>query len=85
VPYGVASRDIGFVETIRPGALRDAKLDGLYVTIDHADRGIPLARYPASLSVEHRADGLHWSFEPPRSSTALEGGQAAGRFAVGPS
>jgi phage head maturation protease len=82
IPYGVESRNIGFIETIRPGALSGAKLDGLYVTIDHADRGIPLARFPTSLSVEDREDGMHWSFEPPRSrpdvAEAIERGDITG-------
>jgi phage head maturation protease len=82
VPYGVESRNIGFIETIRPGALAETKLDGLYVTIDHQDRGLPLARYPTSLTVEHRVDGLHWSFEPPKSRPdvveAIERGDIAG-------
>jgi HK97 family phage major capsid protein len=83
IPYGTTSRDMGgWSETIAPGALRGAKLDGLYVTVDHQDRGIPLARYPTTLTVEDRGDGLHWSFEPPRSrpdvAEAIERGDITG-------
>ena len=33
--------------------------------IDH--RGVPLGRYPTTLDVEDRDDGLHWTLDPPRS------------------
>ncbi len=66
VPYGVESRDLGgFTEVISPTALRGAKLDDLVVTVDHA--GVPLGRYPTTLELEDRADGLHWSVSPPES------------------
>src|SRR5215207_5301675 len=82
VPYNVKASLPGFTEEILPGALRDAKLDGLVAVIDHEDRGLPLARYPRSLQVEHRDDGLAWSFEPPRSREdvieAIERGDVAG-------
>jgi phage head maturation protease len=66
VPYGVESRDLGgFREVIMPGALDGAKLDDLVVTVDHA--GVPLGRYPSTLELEDRADGLHWSVSPPES------------------
>ena len=66
VPYNVESRDLGgFREIIMPGALDSAKLDDLVVTVDHA--GVPLGRYPTTLELEDRADGLHWSVSPPES------------------
>ncbi len=66
VPYGVRSRDLGgWTEIIEPGALREAKLDELRAVVDHG--GVPLARYPKTLQVEDREDGLHWSLDPPRS------------------
>jgi len=66
IPYGVESRDLGgWTEIVDPGALRDARLDELICTVDHA--GIPLGRYPGTLQLEDRDDGLHWSLEPPRS------------------
>jgi HK97 family phage prohead protease len=66
IPYGVESRDLGgFTEIIEAGALNGAKLDDLVATVDHA--GVPLARYPTTLEVEDRGDGMHWSFEPPKS------------------
>jgi HK97 family phage prohead protease len=66
VPYATESRDLGgFTEVIEPGALRSARLDDLVLTVDHA--GVPLARYPGTLSLSERSDGLHWSAEPPVS------------------
>ena len=66
IPYGVESRDLGgWRELIDPAALRGAALDDLVVTVEHA--GVPLGRYPRTLEVEERDDGLHWSVEPPRA------------------
>src|SRR5215213_9340781 len=48
-----------------PGALEGAKLDDLVVTVDHA--GVPLGRYPGTLEIEDRDDGLHWAVSPPES------------------
>ncbi len=55
----------GWREVIEPTALRGARLDDLTLTVEHA--GVPLARHPGTLHLEERADGLHWSAEPPRS------------------
>lgn len=66
IPYGVESRDFGgWTEVIEPTAFRNAKLDELRAVIDH--KGVPLGRYPATLDVEDRSDGLHWSLDPPKS------------------
>ena len=66
IPYGVESRDLGgWREVIEPGALRGARLDGLVATVDHV--GLPLGRFPTTLELEDRADGAHWSVEPPES------------------
>jgi uncharacterized protein len=66
VPYGVESRDLGgWREIIEPTAFRNTKLDELRAVIDH--KGVPLGRYPNTLEVEDRDDGLHWSLDPPRS------------------
>ncbi len=66
IPYGIESRDLGgWREVIEPGALNQAKLDDLVVTVDHA--GVPLGRYPHTLELEDRADGLHWAVTPPAS------------------
>jgi phage head maturation protease len=66
VPYNVESRDLGgWTEIIEPTAFREVRLDDLRAVIDHA--GVPLGRYPATLDVEDRSDGLHWSLDPPRS------------------
>ncbi|MGH2966197.1 MAG: HK97 family phage prohead protease [Solirubrobacterales bacterium] len=66
IPYGIESRDMGgWREIIEPGALERAKLDGLVATVDHS--GVPIGRYPGTLEVEDRADGLHWAVEPPVS------------------
>jgi HK97 family phage prohead protease len=66
IPYNVRSVDMGgWSEVIEPTALRSTKLDGLVVTVDHA--GLPLGRYPRTLDLEDRADGMHWSLDPPAS------------------
>jgi hypothetical protein len=66
VPYGVESADLGgWKEIIERHALRDTDFSDLVVRVDHA--GIPLGRYPGTLSLEDRDDGLHWSCEPPAS------------------
>ena len=72
IPYGTESRDLGgFTEIIERGALDRANLDDLVATVEHA--GLPLARYPTTLTLEDRSDGLHWALEPPQSrSDVLE-------------
>jgi HK97 family phage prohead protease len=66
IPYSVESRDMGgWKEVIEPGALNGAVFDDLVVTVDHV--GVPLGRYPGTLELEDRADGLHWSVDPPAS------------------
>ena len=52
-------------EVIEPTALRGARLDDLTLTVEHA--GVPLGRYPRTLELQERSDGLHWSAEPPQS------------------
>ena len=67
IPFGVESRTMpgGWRERIAPSAFRSTRYDELRAMVDHG--GIPLAAYPGTLQVETQADGLHWSFEPPRS------------------
>jgi uncharacterized protein len=66
IPFGAESRDMGgWREVIEPTALRGVSLDDLVATVDHV--GIPIGRHPRTLEVEERADGLHWSVEPPAS------------------
>ncbi len=66
IPYNIESRDLGgWKEIIDPGALNRTNLDDLVVTVDHA--GLPLGRYPNTLQLEDRADGMHWSVDPPAS------------------
>src|SRR5215218_6309578 len=66
VPYGIESRDMGgWREVIEPGALRATKLDDLVATVDHA--GVPIGRYPTTLELEDRSDGLSWAVTPPQS------------------
>lgn len=70
VPFGVESRDMGgWTEVIEPTALRAAKLDELIARVDHA--GVPIGRFPGTLDVEERSDGLHWSVTPPESRQDL--------------
>lgn len=66
IPYGVESRDMGgWREVMARGSLADARTDDLVATVDHA--GVPLARFPTTLEVEDRDDGLHWSLDLPES------------------
>jgi HK97 family phage prohead protease len=66
IPYGTPSEDLGgFVEVIERTAFRNTRLDNLVAVVDHA--GVPLARHPDTLMLEDRDDGLHWSFDPPKS------------------
>lgn len=70
IPYAVESRDLGgYREIIDPAALHRAALDDLVATVEHA--GVPIGRYPTTLQIEDRSDGLHWSVEPPRSRTDI--------------
>jgi HK97 family phage prohead protease len=89
IPYGLESRDLGgFREVIERGALNRTKFDDLVVTVDHA--GLPLGRFPGTLELEDRDDGLRWSVDPPRSREdireAIERGDLKGgswRMVVG--
>src|SRR5215207_2918895 len=66
IPYGSESRDMGgWREIIEPGALDATRLDDLVATVDHV--GVPIGRHPTTLELEDRADGLHWSVDPPAS------------------
>ena len=66
IPFGVESRDMGgWTEIIEPGALRGADLSELVATVEH--RGLPIGRHPGTLALEERADGVHWSVDPPAS------------------
>ena len=70
VPYSTESKDLGgWREIIQPGALAGAKLDDLIATVDHV--GIPIGRFPTTLDVEDRSDGLHWSVSLPESRSDL--------------
>jgi len=66
IPYGVESRDLGgFREVMARGCLANADTADLVATVDHG--GVPLARFPTTLEVEDRDDGLHWSLDLPES------------------
>jgi phage head maturation protease len=66
IPYGIESRDMGgWVEVIEPTALRAARVDDLVATVDHV--GVPIGRFPTTLEIEDRGDGLHWAVTPPES------------------
>jgi phage head maturation protease len=81
IPYGVESRDLGgWREVIEAGALNRADLGDLVATVDHV--GLPLGRYPSTLQIEDRSDGMHWSVDPPASRAdvreAIERGDLRG-------
>jgi len=66
IPFNVESRDMGgWTEVISPAALRAANLDDLVARIDH--QGVPVGRYPRTLELEERGNGLHWTVTPPES------------------
>jgi HK97 family phage prohead protease len=71
VPTGVRSHDLGgWFEQLEPGCLREASMDGLVLTLNHG--GLPLGRFPTTLSVEERDDGLAWSCELPDGPTGQD-------------
>jgi HK97 family phage major capsid protein/HK97 family phage prohead protease len=66
IPYGRRSADLGgWTEVMQPGCLRNADLSALVARVDHG--GLPIGRYPGTLALEDRDDGLHWSVELPES------------------
>jgi HK97 family phage prohead protease len=66
IPYEAESRDMGgWREIVHRGALNATQFDDLVATVDHS--GLPLGRYPGTLELEDRDDGLHWSVDPPES------------------
>ena len=66
IPYNTTSRDMGgWFEKISPNAFRNTDFSELRAVIDH--KGTPLARYPKTLELEDRSDGLAWSIDPPQS------------------
>jgi HK97 family phage prohead protease len=70
VPYGIESRDMGgWREVVDRGALDQTNLDELIARIDHA--GVPIGRFPRTLDLESRGDGLHWAVTPPESRADL--------------
>jgi uncharacterized protein len=70
IPFGIESRDLGgYREIIEPTALRGANLDDLIARVDH--QGVPIGRFPRTLEVEERSNGLHWSVTPPASRADL--------------
>lgn len=89
IPFGVESRDLGgWREVMEPGCLTDAQMADLVATVDHG--GLPLGRYPGTLQVEQRDDGLYWAVALPESRAdvreAVERGdlhQSSWRMTVG--
>lgn len=66
IPYGVESRDLGgWREVIAPGALRNAKMGDLVATVDHV--GVPLGRFPNTLTIEDGDAELRWAVELPEN------------------
>jgi phage head maturation protease len=66
IPFGVESVDMGgWREVIESRALDGADLSDVTLKLEHA--GIPLARYPGTMDLEQRSDGVHWSATPPES------------------
>lgn len=66
VPIGLESRDLGgWSEILAPGCLANADRSRLVVNVDHG--GLPLGRFPSTLTLEDRADGLAWSVDLPES------------------
>jgi phage head maturation protease len=67
IPYGVESRDMGgWREVMDAGCLTGSRMDDLTCRpVDHD--GLPLGRFPATLRLEDRADGLHWDVDLPES------------------
>src|SRR2546423_8197047 len=65
IPYGVESRDLGgWREVMEAGCLADADKTDLVATLNH-DVSRLLGRHPSTLTIQERADGLHWACELP--------------------
>ena len=70
IPYGVRSEDLGgWDEVMSPGSLANADMSRLVATVDHV--GLPLGRFPDTLDVEHKEDGVHWAVTLPESRAEI--------------
>jgi HK97 family phage major capsid protein/HK97 family phage prohead protease len=79
VPYDTTSHDLGgWREKIAPGAARNAVKDRLVATLNH-NRDRLLGRFPTTLHVEDRADGLAWECELPNGPTGQDVREAVAR------
>jgi uncharacterized protein len=79
VPYDTTSHDLGgWREKIAPGAARDAVKDRLVATLNH-NRDRLLGRFPTTLAVEDRDDGLAWECELPNGPTGQDVREAVAR------
>ena len=66
VPYETRSRDLGgWSEVMRRGCIAQADTADLVCTVDHS--GVPLGRFPGTLTLEERDDGVHWAVDVPQS------------------
>jgi phage head maturation protease len=82
IPYGVESRDLGgWREVISAGALRSTNLDSLVARVDHA--GVPIGRFPGTLDLEDRVDGMGWSVSLPESRSDVREAVARGDLNAG--
>jgi HK97 family phage major capsid protein len=78
IPYDTTSHDFGgWQERMAPGCLRDADTSRLVVRVDHG--GLPLGRFPTTMTMEDRSDGMHWSCDLPESPTGHDVREAVRR------
>ena len=71
----------GWREKVSADAFCNCDFSELRATVDHT--GVPLGRYPTTLEVEERADGLHWALDPPKSRADLVEAVERGDVRVG--
>jgi HK97 family phage major capsid protein/HK97 family phage prohead protease len=78
IPYDTTSHDFGgWQERMAPGCLRNADTSKLVVRVDHG--GLPLGRFPTTMTMEDRSDGMHWSCDLPDSPTGHDVREAVRR------
>lgn len=79
IPYSVESRNLGgWTEQLAPGCLTNAARDDLVATLNH-DVSRLLGRYPTTLSLEDRDEGVAWSCELPNGPTGQDVREAVRR------
>ena len=79
IPFGIESRDLGgWSEQLAPTCLSNAVTDDLIATVNH-DVSRILGRFPTTLRIEQRSDGLAWECDLPNGPTGQDVREAVRR------